>query len=85
MWLHQVTPANCATIEEVEIKQSVERLMPGVRKTQLFKLTKNEDSATCDITLALARVWEFSGFDETGAVIDETSAYTIHHIPLHQH
>ena len=83
MWLHQVTPEGCATVEEVPIKQSVGRLMPGVKKTQLFKLTKQNVQEHCNITLALTRVWEFSGFNDDGSVADETTAITIHNIPLH--
>ena len=38
LWLHQITPPMCASIEELNVREASDRVMPGFKKSALYTL-----------------------------------------------
>ena len=84
IWMHQIHPVGCAKIKELTNVKTVERVMPGFSKKQLYEVSSGlSSSSECQVTMALARPWIFAGFNDDGTLKDASTAHETLTIPLH--
>ena len=83
-WQQVIVPEGCVSVEETDIR-TTDLLQPGAPTTKHWELTQSKNAksgGSCVVSMALARVWMFSGFDANGDVIDPASAIETVKIPI---
>ena len=84
IWQEVIVPAGCVSFEEVDVR-TTDQLKPGAPTTKHWTLGESVSGQTggsCVVSMALARPWMFSGFDENGDVINSASAIETVKIPI---
>lgn len=57
-------------------------LSPGAPKSVRYEFAKQTEADDCSVHIALARPWLFSGFNDDGTLVDETTAIKYFVIPI---
>lgn len=79
IWLHQINPNDCFTVTTSESEPAAD--LVGGANMKKFTLVRGQGH-DCTLSMALARPWEWKGFDVQGLAIDETTGIYSYVIPV---
>lgn len=82
IWQYQEYPAGCISVSEESGIDASETFSPGTPKSLYFEFQKQKEVDGCQVSIALARPWLFSGFAEDGSVIDDSTTVKNFTIPV---